>query len=66
MLQDRIRKLFADYDSTLQTVIVEVLALEQEHISYERPRVKDQIDEIITRTASKEAERLEKMKARRK
>ncbi|GEM_PF-1433215 len=66
MLQDRIRKLFGDYDSAIQSVIAGVLVLEQEHISYKHPRVKDQIDEIITHTASKEAERLEKAKARRK
>lgn len=60
MLKDQLRELFVDYDPTIQTIIAEVLTLEQEHISMKRPRgVADQIDEIITRAASKEVVRVE-------
>jgi len=56
---ERLRQLFTAYDPTIQTIISEVLTLEQEHISMERPRIKDQIDEIISRVASKAVERTE-------
>jgi hypothetical protein len=56
---ERLRQLFTAYDPTIQTIISEVLTLEQEHISMERPRIKDQIDEIISRVASKVVERTE-------
>jgi hypothetical protein len=59
MLMERLRQLFTAYDPTIQTIISEVLTLEQEHISMERPRIKDQIDEIISRVASKVVERTE-------
>lgn len=54
MLRDRIYQLFGGYDSTIQAVIKEVLILEQEYISLERPKLKEQIDKIISRQATKE------------
>jgi hypothetical protein len=53
LLRERLRQLFATYDPDVQLVISEVLTLEQEHISNDRPRLKDQIDEIITKAAGK-------------
>lgn len=49
MLKDRLMELFKEYEPDVQYVIAEVLALEQEHISMERPRVKQQIRQIIDR-----------------
>ncbi|NOK58236.1 MAG: hypothetical protein GFH27_549279n42 [Chloroflexi bacterium AL-W] len=54
LLRERLRQLFADYDPAVQKVISEVLTLEQEYISNDRPRLKDPIDEIISKVASKE------------
>ena len=49
MLKDRLMELFKEYEPDVQDVIAEVLALEQEHISMERPRVKQPIRQIIDR-----------------
>ena len=57
MLKDRLRELFVTYDPAIQRIVYEVGELEQQHISMERPRVKDQIDEIITRIARQQLER---------
>ncbi len=48
-------ELFDDCDRDTRQVIAEVLKLEQEHISMERPRVKDEIRQIIDRAVSDEA-----------
>lgn len=55
MLRDRLVELFKEYDVDIQEVITSVLILEQEHISMKRPRVKDQIKEIIDRVVRDEA-----------
>ena len=57
MLKDRLKKLFEDYDPAIQAVITSVLSLEQEHISMERPRVKDEIDFIIKLVANKKLDK---------
>lgn len=54
MYRDRLRALFREYDPAIQTIIAEVLQLEQEHITMDRPRLKDQIDEIIEGVAKQE------------
>ncbi len=59
MLKDRLRELFKGYDESIQTIISEVLVLEQEHISMERPRVKDPIDDIISRVVTEKLEQSE-------
>ena len=60
MLKDRMQELFgelfANYDIEIQAIILRVLLLEQENISMKRPRVRDQIDEIISQMASKAPE----------
>ncbi len=60
MLKDRMQKLFAElfanYDTEIQDIISRVLLLEQEHISMKLPRVRAQIDEIISQIASKALE----------
>lgn len=58
MQKERLNNLFESFDPTLRNIILGVLDIEQEHISMERPRVKDQIDEIVTAAAKKEVERL--------
>jgi len=58
MLKERLNLLFTKYDPTIQTLISEVLTLEQAYISMERPHVKDQIDQIISRLAAKEVENI--------
>lgn len=59
MLRDRLKALFNSYDPNIRQIIAEVGDLEQRHISWERPRVKDQIDEIITRIAKQELKQSE-------
>lgn len=54
MLKDRLKKLFEDYAPPIQAVISGVLSVEQQYISMERPRVKDDIDYIIDLVANKE------------
>ena len=55
MLKDRLLELFKEYEQDVQQVVAEVLTLEQEHISMERPRVKEQIKDIIDRVVKDEA-----------
>ncbi len=57
MLADRLKRLFADYDPAIQKIVLKVGELEQRHISMDRPRVKNQIDDIITRIARQQLER---------
>ncbi len=60
MLKDRIQELFAElfanYDTEIQDIISRTLLLEQEHISMKLPRVRAQIDEIISQMAYKALE----------
>lgn len=52
MLRDRIATLFQQYDPTLRQLILDVLEVEQEFISMEKPRgIYDRIDEIVTTIA---------------
>lgn len=53
LLKERLRQLFSSYDPDVQRVVNEVLDLEQRYISYDRPRLKDQIDEIVAAVADK-------------
>lgn len=55
MLKDRILGLFEDHEQDVRRVIAEVLELEQKNISLERPRVKEEIRQIVDRVASDEA-----------
>ena len=62
MLRERLNQLFTLYDPAIQTIIAEVLTLEQAYISMDRPHIKDQIDQIVSRVASKELERTDEHK----
>lgn len=58
MLRDRIATLFQQYDPTLRQLILDVLEVEQEFISMERPRgIYDRIDEIVATIADAELQR---------
>lgn len=57
LLKDRLTELFEDYDPAIQAIISSVLNIEQEHISFERPRVNEDIDFIIDLVAKKEMQR---------
>lgn len=57
MPKNRISNLFSSYEPAIQQIVAKVGELEQRHISMERPRIKTQIDEIITRVAMQELER---------
>lgn len=61
MLKERLNQLFTLYEPAIQTLISEVLMLEQTFISLdmERPRWKEPLDQIITRIARKELERMD-------
>jgi hypothetical protein len=54
MPQERIERLFSEWDETTQKVVRETLSLEREYISYEKPRLKDQLDMLIERAAKYE------------
>jgi hypothetical protein len=58
MQKERLMNLFESFDPAVRSIILGVLDIEQEHISMERPRVKEQIDEIISAAAKKEIEKL--------
>lgn len=53
MNRDRLRSLFSEYEPEIQIIIEQVLQLEQEHITIDRPRLKDRIDEIISAEAKR-------------
>lgn len=59
MHRERLSNLFESFDPTVRSIILGVLDIEQEHISMERPRVKEHIDEIITAAAKKELEKID-------
>lgn len=59
MQKERLMNLFETFDPAVKNIILGVLDIEQEHISMERPRVKEHIDEIVTSAAKKEVEKLE-------
>lgn len=65
VMKDRLKELFQTYDLAIQAIISEVLAIEQEKISMERPRVSDEIDRLISLVAKKELERAGKLEAER-
>jgi len=56
MLKARVMELFKECKPDVQKVISEVLTLEQEHISMERPRVKQPIRQIIDQVVKAETE----------
>jgi hypothetical protein len=59
MLRDRLKTLFNNYDPAVRRVIYEVGDLEQQFISMKNPRgIMNEIDEIISRIAREEIERL--------
>lgn len=56
MYKERLKKLFETFDPAVQSVILGVLEIEQEHISKDKPHVKDPIDEIVSYVAKRELE----------
>jgi hypothetical protein len=59
MFRERINKLFAKCKPPVQTLIMEVVMLEQAHISMSRPQTKEKVDEIVSRLATKEVDQRE-------
>ena len=57
MLKDQLKNLFEGYEPAIQAVVSGVLSVEQENISMERPRVRDEIDFIIDLVARTALER---------
>lgn len=57
MHRERLVNLFESFDPTIKNIVLGVLNIEQEHISMEKPRVKEHIDEIISSAAKKEMEK---------
>jgi len=57
VLRERLNQLFKAYDPAIQSLISQVLTLEQEHISLDKPHLKNEIDQIISQLASKEVDR---------
>jgi len=58
MHKDRLNNLFESFDPAIRNIVLGVLDIEQEHISMEKPRVKDHINDIISVAAKKEVEKL--------
>lgn len=53
MSRDLLRRLFSTLDPEIKSVIEQVLQLEQENITMDRPRINDRIDKIITEEAKR-------------
>ncbi len=60
MFYERINQLFAKCNSSIKTLIIEVIMLEQANISMKGPQTKEKVDEIVSRLASKEIDKIEK------
>lgn len=58
MHKERLSNLFESFDPAVKNIILGVLDIEQEHISMEKPRVKEHIDEIISVVAKKEVDKI--------
>ncbi|MEI6776562.1 MAG: hypothetical protein WCF99_04165 [Chloroflexales bacterium] len=54
MHHERLRNLFSGYEPAIQTIIDQVLQLEQAYITMDRPRLKEQIDDIVEDVAKQE------------
>lgn len=50
-MDERLKRLFADCDPEIRKLITAVIAIEQQHISMERPRIKDDLDALISLVA---------------
>jgi len=50
-MRDRLLELIKDLDPEIKTIVAEVVALERENIDFDRPRVKDDIREIVDKYA---------------
>lgn len=54
MLTNKLQNLFDSYDPAIKSIILDVLKVEQANISYDKPRVKDDIDSIVSSVAASE------------
>jgi hypothetical protein len=54
LLKDQLKEFFRDLDPTIQQLLYQVIDLEQQHISKERPRLQKELDEILGIIAQKE------------
>ena len=54
MQKEKLASLFEEYDPAVKAIILEVLKVEQANISMEKPRVKDEIDTIVSNVTASE------------
>jgi hypothetical protein len=54
MQREKLANLFEAYDPAIKAIILEVLKVEQANISMEKPRVKDEIDTIVSNVTATE------------
>lgn len=54
MQREKLANLFERCDPAIKAIILEVLKVEQANISMERPRVKDEIDTIVSNVTASE------------
>jgi flagellar basal body-associated protein FliL len=54
MQKEKLANLFEKYDPAIKAIILEVLKVEQANISMEKPRVKDEIDTIVSNVTASE------------
>ena len=54
MQKEKLANLFEEYDPAIKAIILEVLKVEQANISMEKPRVKDEIDTIVSNVTASE------------
>ena len=54
LLKDRILALFVDCPAPVRKVVSDIIRLEQEHITMERPRVKEAVRQIVERAVGSE------------
>ena len=54
MLTEQLAKMFETQPDDVKRVLLRVIALEQENISFDRPHIRSDIDQIVTAVASDE------------
>lgn len=55
LLQEKVLAMFKDYEPAVREIIAEVLILEQEHLSMEKPRgIIEKIEDVIDRVVKDE------------
>ncbi len=50
-MQERLKELIKELDPDIQAVVAEVILLEREHLDWHRPKIKEDVRDIIDKYA---------------